>query len=118
MGPPSVGRNLEGLVGACGFEQNVAQPRCIGLLKIEGLAEYPGLVPASRVRQAQAIVPDLANIEDRLIAVRQTRRHGGRLASQPLHRKHTSSSDPEEAGKYLDVRSRFEPANHSATAKQ
>jgi hypothetical protein len=39
MGSPSVGQNLEGLAQACGFKQNVAQPRCIGPLKIEGIAE-------------------------------------------------------------------------------
>jgi hypothetical protein len=51
------------------------------------------------VRRVQAIVLNFANIEDRPIAMRQTRRHGGRLASQPLHRKHISSGDPEEGGK-------------------
>jgi hypothetical protein len=95
MGPPSVGHNLEGFAQACGFKQNVAQPRCIGPLKIEGIAEYASLVPTSRVRRVQAIVLNFANIEDRPIAMRQTRRHGGRLASQPLHRKHISSGDPE-----------------------
>jgi hypothetical protein len=35
MGPPHVGRNLESFAGACGFERNVAQPRCIGPLEVE-----------------------------------------------------------------------------------
>ena len=116
MGPPSVGHNLEGFARACGFKQNVAQPRCIGPLKIEGIAEYAGLVPTSRVRRVQAIVLNFANIEDRPIAVRQTRRHGGRLASQPLYRKHISSG--EEGGKHLGVQSRHGLSTHSATANE
>ena len=89
MAPPSVVCNPDGLAGTCGFEQNIAQPRCIAPLKIEGLAEYPGLVPASPVRWAQAIVFNFAYIEGRLIAVRQTHRHGCRLASHSVRRKRT-----------------------------
>ena len=70
MGPPCVRRNLGDLAGACGFKQNISQPRCVGALEVEGLAEYPSLVPAARMRRAQAIVLDLADIEDCLIAVR------------------------------------------------
>jgi hypothetical protein len=66
---------LEGLARACGFKQNISQPRCIATLQFEGLAEYPSLVPAAWVGRAQAIVLDLADIEDSLIAVWQTRRH-------------------------------------------
>ena len=75
MAPPSVRCNLEGLARACGVRQNVSQPRCVAALKVECLAEYPGLLPTPRVRRAHAIVGDLADIEDSLIAVRQTRRH-------------------------------------------
>jgi hypothetical protein len=53
MGPPSVRRNLGGLAGARGFKQNISQPRSIAALKVEGLAEYPSLVPPAWVRQAQ-----------------------------------------------------------------
>jgi len=70
MGSPSVLCDLKGLAGACGFEQNITQPPGVTTLKVERLAEYPGLVPAARMRWVQAIVLDLANIEDRLIAVR------------------------------------------------
>jgi hypothetical protein len=115
MGPPSVGRNLEGFTGACGFEQSVAQPRCIGPLKIEGIVEDVGLVPTSRVRRVQAIVRDFANIEDRLIAVRQTRRHSGRVASLPLRRSTSAVVIP---GILADVQSRFGLANHGVAAKQ
>jgi hypothetical protein len=94
MGSPSVGHNLEGLAQACGFKQNVAQPRCIGPLKIEGIAE--NAMPCADLAGATGSgnSPQFCEYEDRPIAVRQTRRHRGRLASQPLHRKHISSGDP------------------------
>ena len=95
MGPPSVHRNLGGIAGACGFKQNISQPSCVAALKVKGFAEYPSLVPAARVRRIHTIVLDLADIEDSLIAVRQTRRHASRLASHPAWRKRISSSDPE-----------------------
>jgi len=49
MGPPSVFANLAnpGRFGAYGFEQNMAQPRCVASLKAESLPEYAGLVPAA-----------------------------------------------------------------------
>jgi hypothetical protein len=50
MGSPSVLCDLEGLRGACGFEQNITQPPGVTALKVERLAEYPGLVPAARMR--------------------------------------------------------------------
>ena len=81
MGPPSVNGNLGGLAGACGFKQNISQLGGIAALKVKGLAEYPSLVTAARVRRAQAIVLDFADIEDCFIAVRQTRRHAGTRAS-------------------------------------
>ncbi len=87
MRPPSVLPILEGFGGTGGFEQNFAQPRCIAPLKTKGLAEYPGLMPTSRMRGVQTIVLDLARIEDCLIAVWQTRRHRGRLASYQMERK-------------------------------
>lgn len=77
MGPPNVRRNPGGLAGARGFKQNISQPRGVLALKIKGLAEDPSLVPAARMRRAQAIVLDFANIEDSLFAVGQTRRHAG-----------------------------------------
>jgi len=81
MGPPSVGRILRGLAGARGFKQSISQPRCIAPPKAERLTKYPSLVPAARVRGAQAIVLDLADIEDRSIAVRQKCRHAGTRTS-------------------------------------
>ena len=87
MRPPGVLPILEGFGGTCGIEQSIAQPRCITALKIERLSEYPGLMPASRMRGVQTIVLDLAHIEDCLIAVWQTLRHRGRLASHPVERK-------------------------------
>jgi hypothetical protein len=70
MRPPGVLPILKGFGGTCGFEQSVAQPRCIAPLNIEGLAEYPGLMPTSRMRGVQTIVLDLTHIEDCLISVR------------------------------------------------
>lgn len=64
MRSPSVLPILEGFDGTCGFEQSVAQPRCIAPLKIEGLAEYPGLMPPSRMRGVQTIILDLTHIDD------------------------------------------------------
>jgi hypothetical protein len=52
MGPPSIRRNLRGLAGAGGLKQNISQPRGVAVLKVKGLAEYPSLVPAARVRRA------------------------------------------------------------------
>jgi len=70
VSPPSVGCDLRRLAGACSFEQNISQPRRIALLKVKRLSKYPSLVPATRVGQAQAIILDLADIENRLVAVR------------------------------------------------
>jgi hypothetical protein len=102
MRPPGVLPILEGFGGTC--EQSIAQPRCIAALKIEHLSEYPGLMPASRMRGVQTIVLDLAQIEDCLIAVWQTLRHRGRLASHPVERKPIDRSAPEKGGEYLEVR--------------
>jgi len=117
MGPPSVFANLGGLAGAYSFEQNIAQPRCVASVKAESLPEYPGLVPTAWVQWVQAIVLDFADIEDRLIALRQTR-HDRTLASRAVWCKHVSSSDPEKGGEHLDAQSRFWLDNQSATAKQ
>src|SRR5262249_15853965 len=73
MAAPSVISNLKSFAGASGFEQNIAQLRCVASLKTESIAEYPSFVPASRMQRIQAIVLDLANIEDCLVAVRQAR---------------------------------------------
>jgi hypothetical protein len=42
MGPPSVHGNLGGLVGACGFKQNISQPDGVAALKVKGLARPRG----------------------------------------------------------------------------
>jgi len=118
MCPPGVLPIPEGFGGTCGFEQSAAQPRCIAPLKIEDLAEYPGLMPTSRMQWVQTIVLDLTHIEDCLIAVWQALRHHRRLASHPVQCKPIGSSAPEEGGEYLDVQAHFRPSNHSATAKQ
>src|SRR5262249_3588509 len=81
IGPPSVLSNLKALARACGLKQNGAEPRCVCAMKVEGLAKYTSLVPASRMGWIQAIVLDLADIEDCFIAMRQTHRHDARLAS-------------------------------------
>jgi hypothetical protein len=106
MRPPRVYRDRRGLAGARGFKQNVSQPGCVAVLKVEGLAEYPGLVPASRVRWVQAIALDLADIEDGLLAVWQMLRHNGRLASRPVRRKRISDTAPEKGCEYLDIQAR------------
>ena len=77
MRPPGVDRKWGCLADACGLKQGVSQPRRVAALKVKGLPEDPSLVPATRVRCVQAIVLDLADIKDSLIAVRQTRRHPG-----------------------------------------
>src|SRR5262249_3487876 len=92
-------------------------PRCVASVKAESLPEYPGLVPAAWVQWVQAIVLDFTDIEDRLIALRQTR-HDRTLASHAVWCKHVSSSDPEKGGEHLDAQSRFRLDNQSATAKQ
>jgi hypothetical protein len=71
----------EAFAGACGFRQNLSQPRCVAALKVEGLAEYPSLVPTTRVRRTQAVVRDLADIQDGLTTVQQTRCHAGARTS-------------------------------------
>jgi hypothetical protein len=48
---------------------------------MERLAKNPSLVPAPRMCRAQAIVLDLADIEDCLIAVREVYRHAGSWTS-------------------------------------
>jgi hypothetical protein len=67
MASPNVTCEREGLAGARGFQQNIAQPGGIAPLEMKGLAKYPRLVPASRVRRVQAIVFNFTDIEDRLI---------------------------------------------------
>ena len=70
MGSPWVGCNLDCLAGACRLKQNISQPRSISAMQVEGLAEHPGLVPAARMQRAQAIILNLADIEDSLVAAR------------------------------------------------
>ena len=80
--PQGVYCNREGLAGARGFKQGISQPRCVVALKIKCLAEHPSLVSTARVRRVQTIIPDLADIEDGLIAMRQMRRHAGARTSR------------------------------------
>lgn len=87
MASPNILCNREGLARTCGLKESTAQPRCIALPKIEGVAEYPSLVPATRMHRAQAIILDLADIENRLIAVLQTHRHDGMIGSRVVWRK-------------------------------
>src|SRR5271170_1573455 len=75
MASPHVGFQLPCLIGARGVEQNTSQPRGIGSLKLECLAKYPSLVSTARVRRVQAVVLDLADIENRSITVWQARCH-------------------------------------------
>jgi hypothetical protein len=72
---PRVGFQLPGLVGARGIKQNTSQPPGVASLKVKCLVKYASLVSATRVRRVQAVVLDLADIEDRSIAVWQTRCH-------------------------------------------
>jgi hypothetical protein len=81
MRSPGIHRKRGGVAGMSCFKQNVTQPGCVAALEVEGLAKHPGLVPTARVRRVQAIVLDLANIEDSLITVRQTLRHAGACTS-------------------------------------
>ena len=118
MRPPGVHRDRRDLAGACGFKQNVSQPRCVAPLKVEGLAEYPGLVPTARVRRAQAVVLDLADIEDGLIAVWQMFRHSGRLASRPVWRKRISDTAAGKDSEYLDIQALPRQDDHRATANE
>ena len=80
--PQGVYCNREGFAGARGFKQGISQPRCVVALKIKCLAEHPSLVSTARVRRVQTIIPDLADIEDGLIAMRQMRRHAGARTSR------------------------------------
>jgi hypothetical protein len=83
---PSVLPILEGFGGICGFEQCVAQPRGIASLQIECLAEYPGLMPTSRMRGIQTIVLDLTHIEKIVGWAMPTRRANARLMAFPPKR--------------------------------
>ena len=63
------------------------------------LAEYPSLVTTARVRRAEAIVLNLADIGDSFIAVPQTGRHGGDRTSCGV-----------SSGEYMTGRYNREPA--------
>jgi hypothetical protein len=78
MGSPNVRRNLRGLAETRGFKQNISQPSCIAALKIKRLTEYPSLMSAARVQWAQAIVLNLANIENSLVTIGQMYGHDSR----------------------------------------
>src|ERR1700759_1688172 len=82
MRPPGILSDRECFAGMGGIEENAAQPRRIAPFETECLAEYPGFMPTARVYQAQAIILDLADIENGLIAARKASRHRGRLASR------------------------------------
>jgi hypothetical protein len=68
MGSPNIRRSLKGLFRTRGLEQIFSQPRRIALFNAKSLAEYASLVPPARVRCAEAIVLDLTEVEDGLIA--------------------------------------------------
>jgi hypothetical protein len=87
MRPPGILSDRECFAGMGGIEENAAQPRRIAPFETECLAEYPGFMPTARVYQAQAIILDLADIENGLIAARKASRHRGRLASRRFGRK-------------------------------
>jgi hypothetical protein len=53
----------------------------LATLKIEDVTEYPSLMPPARMRWVQAVVLDLADIEDSLFAERQALCHCARLGS-------------------------------------
>jgi hypothetical protein len=96
------------------------------------------------VQRVQAIILNLADIEDSLIAVRQTRRHAGaqtsylvafskcmngpygdepscpqtRPAHPVLRTDRIERSRPENDGECWDIESAFRRAHHSATANE
>ena len=72
MRAPGIYRNRGRLAGACRCNQNVSQPSSVTMFETERLAEYPSLMPTARVRQAQAIVLNLTDIENNIIAIWQT----------------------------------------------
>jgi hypothetical protein len=61
--------------GSRGVKESAAEPSRVASLKTEGFAEYSRLVPAARVLRIQAIVLDLADIEDCPIAPWKMSRH-------------------------------------------
>jgi len=83
VGSPGIRGNSKGLAGTCGSKQSFSQPGGIAAPEVEGLAENSSLVSAARVRWAQAIVLDLADVEESVIAVRQARRHHGMIGFTP-----------------------------------
>jgi hypothetical protein len=54
-------------------QQKGTQPWRVGLRKAKGLAKYSRLVAPARMGGTEAVVFDLAKIEDQLIAARQSR---------------------------------------------
>jgi hypothetical protein len=56
-------------------KQSIAQPRCIALLKAKRFLKYPSLMATARMRWAEAIVLEFADINDCPIAVRQVHCH-------------------------------------------
>jgi hypothetical protein len=75
LGPPLVLSDLDRPAGCSGFQQHLAQPDGVALLKLERLAEDSRLVSSAWMQWAQAIGLELANIEDRSIAIRQLLPH-------------------------------------------
>jgi hypothetical protein len=75
MASPRFSRHVQCIAETCSFKQYISQPYCVIGLKVERLAKYLSLILAARVRPAKAIVLNLPDIEDRLITLRQTRRH-------------------------------------------
>jgi hypothetical protein len=63
MGAPPVHRNLGGLTGSSGLQQDTPEPSSIAALEVESFSEYPSLVTTTRMQRAEAIFLDLANIK-------------------------------------------------------
>ena len=87
MGAPNIGEHLCSIAGSCGFEQRISEPWRIAPLKVEGVAKHSSLMATARVQRAKAIVLDLANVEDRLIAMWQTPSHIGPRVSNDRRRR-------------------------------
>jgi len=54
-----------------GIQQGIAQPPSIRSSEAKRVTKDPSLVPTARMRRVEAIVFELAQIEDKFVAVRQ-----------------------------------------------
>jgi hypothetical protein len=101
MRSPSILDGQERFARTGRFEQNAAQPCCVALLKTEGLPEYPRFVPPARVRRVQAIVLDLAKLEDSPVAVGKMSHDRSRLALHQLACKGWHGDLPDGANQFV-----------------